>query len=190
MDNILVTGFGPFQGHTINASWEAVKMLPDNVNGCRIIKEEVPVMYDYVERNIPKLWETLKPVLAIHVGVSSSTSKLTIEKCAHRTGYRRCDFSGKPRRTGKAVCVGEECIYTGIEVDEICSILNRSERMKACPSTNAGRYLCEFIFYTSLNIDSGRTLFVHVPPLGEPYSAEELAEGLMDIIKAALRQIL
>lgn len=51
------------------------------------------------------------------------------------------------------------------------------------------RYLCEFIFYKSLQINRERTIFVHVPPVGRPYSAEEVASGLVDIIKCALRQL-
>ncbi|KAJ8929494.1 hypothetical protein NQ314_017826 [Rhamnusium bicolor] len=51
------------------------------------------------------------------------------------------------------------------------------------------QYLCEFIFYTSLNIDKNKTLFVHVPPLDEPYTKEELSEGLLEIINCTLQQI-
>lgn len=38
-------------------------------------------------------------------------------------------------------------------------------------------------------MDQNRTLFVHVPPLGKPYSAEEIATGLFDVIKCALKQL-
>lgn len=51
------------------------------------------------------------------------------------------------------------------------------------------RYLCEFTYYKSLQINQYRTLFVHVPPLGKPYSAQEIATGLLDIINCALEQL-
>lgn len=51
------------------------------------------------------------------------------------------------------------------------------------------RYLCEFTFYKSLQMDPSRTIFVHVPPLGKPYSAEEISSGLLDVIQCALMQI-
>ena len=35
---ILVTGFDPFEGEPINPSWEAVRRLPDTVEGVEIIK--------------------------------------------------------------------------------------------------------------------------------------------------------
>ena len=39
---ILVTGFEPFGGETINPSWEAVKLLPDKIEDAEIIKLEIP----------------------------------------------------------------------------------------------------------------------------------------------------
>ena len=50
------------------------------------------------------------------------------------------------------------------------------------------RYLCDFIYYTSLSINSTCTAFVHVPPLNKPYSAVELARGLRHAILAMLEQ--
>lgn len=64
--NILVTGFGPFRDHKINASWEAVKLLPDNINGYNIVKKEISVTYYDVETNVPTLWKELKPVVCQH----------------------------------------------------------------------------------------------------------------------------
>lgn len=60
-DNILVTGFCPFGEHRINASWEAVSALPDSIEGFNIIKEQIPVVYKYVEDNIPILWQKYNP---------------------------------------------------------------------------------------------------------------------------------
>ena len=39
---ILVTGFDPFGGEKINPAFEAVKLIPDCIEGAEIIKLEVP----------------------------------------------------------------------------------------------------------------------------------------------------
>ena len=39
---ILVTGFDPFGGETVNPAYEAVKLLPDTIAGAQIIKLQVP----------------------------------------------------------------------------------------------------------------------------------------------------
>lgn len=61
MKTILVTGFGPFRDHIVNASWESVKLLPDEIDGYQIVKKEIPVLYNDVEMKIPALWEELNP---------------------------------------------------------------------------------------------------------------------------------
>lgn len=50
------------------------------------------------------------------------------------------------------------------------------------------RYLCEFTYYTSLNINKN-TIFVHVPPIDQPYSASEMAKALAIVISSCLKQI-
>ena len=40
---ILITGFQPFGGERVNPSFEAVKRLPDEIGGFRLVKLELPV---------------------------------------------------------------------------------------------------------------------------------------------------
>ena len=42
---VLVTGFAPFGGETVNPSYEAVKLLPDQILGADIVKAEIPVAF-------------------------------------------------------------------------------------------------------------------------------------------------
>ena len=60
---VLVTGFGPFGTHVVNASWVAVQSLEkigisDDIE---LIVKHVPVEYDTVKEMVPKLWEEYKP---------------------------------------------------------------------------------------------------------------------------------
>lgn len=49
------------------------------------------------------------------------------------------------------------------------------------------RYLCEYIYYQSLFIDSKRTIFIHIPDLDKNFTIENLAEAIQLIIYEALR---
>lgn len=65
---IYVTGFGPFSGHEeVNASWEAVKLLPTNRTvrnqTYRIQLLEVPVVYDEVNRYVEEIWKERPKVI-------------------------------------------------------------------------------------------------------------------------------
>lgn len=66
---ILVTGFGPFDKHVVNASWEAVKELQKlwidskEFSDIELITKEIPVSYSYVSTQIPQLWKKHNPTV-------------------------------------------------------------------------------------------------------------------------------
>lgn len=188
-NNVLVTGFGPFGEHKINASWEAVSALPDEINGFKVLKEQIPVAYGHVDTDIPVMWELYKPKLVLHVGVSSYTDKIQLETRAHRSGYEREDVENKCPADGKASCAKDDeydCIRTNLCTETICNKLNEFPTLKATISNDPGRYLCDYIYYTSLSINNNGTLFVHVPPLDQPFTKKQLTYALEEIIKCAL----
>lgn len=184
---VLVTGFGPFDNHIVNASWEAVKELSKlcanskELTDVQVIKKEIPVSYEDVNACIPKLWEEYKPIVVLHVGVSSCAQCLTIECLAHSTGYVRPDIYGKcPDESN----VESEIFETKFDVKKICNMINENSEQttcNACVSRNAGKYLCEYIFFKSLQISRKRTLFVHVPDFHR-YDSLRTAKGLYHIL--------
>lgn len=115
------------------------------------------------------------------MGVSHKAECLTIECQAHNNGYQRFDIHVKyPDETGMEFKV----LGTGIDTNELCHNVNKNSMKsgcKACVSCDAGRYLCEYIFYQSLSIDSTKSLFVHVPNFHK-YTSEQTAKGLYDIL--------
>ncbi|KAL9824101.1 pyroglutamyl-peptidase 1 isoform 1-T1 [Geothlypis trichas] len=186
---VVVTGFGPFGEHAVNASWIAVQELEklglrDDVD---LHVYEVPVEYQTVQRLIPALWKKHSPQLVVHVGVSGMATTVTLEKCGHNVGYKgldNCRFC-----PGSQCCVegGPECIDSIIDMDAVSSRVSAlGLDVTVTISKDAGRYLCDFTYYTSLYQSHGRSAFVHVPPLGKPYSAEQLGRALQAIIEEML----
>ncbi|XP_075216897.1 pyroglutamyl-peptidase 1 isoform X2 [Lycorma delicatula] len=191
--NVVVTGFGPFYGHPVNASWEAVKLLPgmniENEADINLVIEEIPVVYNAIEKRIPELWKQYNPLLVIHVGVSNLARNLTLERCARQSGYKKCDIKGqKPLFT---TCFGsEKIIYSSLDILDLSGKINTlRDCVQTSVSTDAGRYLCEYTYYTSLSQDHSRCLFVHVPDLQKPYTSEQTALGLCRIIKLLVEQL-
>ncbi|XP_060073603.1 pyroglutamyl-peptidase 1-like [Ylistrum balloti] len=189
---VLVTGFGPFGAHTVNASWVAVQELDKqwNLEGVEISIQEIPVEYDTVHKMIPTLWEEVKPCLVIHVGVSGIASKLTLEQQAHNDGYDKKDVKGTCPERNCCVNGANNCIVSGIDMQKVCDEINDSGiEVKSTVSEDPGRYLCDFSYFLSLNIDRSRSAFIHVPPLDQPYSGKQLAQGLEAAITAMLKQV-
>lgn len=52
----------------------------------------------------------------------------------------------------------------------------------------SNRFMCEFIYFTSLSISSS-TVFVHVPVVGKPYGLQQLVSTLSAIVLALLGQL-
>ncbi|XP_031846942.1 pyroglutamyl-peptidase 1 [Nomia melanderi] len=192
--SVLVTGFGPFNNHVVNASWEAVKELnklfadSEELKNVKLITEEIPVSYDDVATYLPKLLEEYNPMVVLNVGVSSQADCLTIECCAHNNGYVKPDICEKcPDES----TITPEVFKTAINVDEVCEAVNKNSKeteCNACVSDNAGRYLCEYIFYKSLQMKPQRTLFVHVPDLNK-YSSLQTAKGLYCILSYMINSL-
>ncbi|KAK6642733.1 hypothetical protein RUM43_004235 [Polyplax serrata] len=191
---VVVTGFGPFGGHKVNASWEIAKTLPSfNLQsyGIELILQEIPVVYSIVNDTVPKLWKKHNPQLVIHMGLKSIGSEITLETVAHRNEYTKADVLGKLPENGSASGT-HDVLHTGLNVSSVVDILSNSPTVDVPiqESTNAGRYLCEFTFYTSLNINKMRTIFVHVPNFDKGYSVQQLASVIKEIILLLLKQLL
>ncbi|KAM5232566.1 pyroglutamyl-peptidase 1 isoform 4-T9 [Hipposideros larvatus] len=76
---VVVTGFGPFGEHTVNASWIAVQELEKLGLGDSVDLHvyEIPVEYKTVQRLIPALWEKHSPQVPLrlhllHISVPES----------------------------------------------------------------------------------------------------------------------
>ena len=62
---VLITGFDPFGGESINPAWEAVKLLPDEIAGAQIVKLQIPTV---VNKSIQKIYDSIcaeKPSLPL-----------------------------------------------------------------------------------------------------------------------------
>jgi len=187
---LVVTGFGPFGEHSTNASWEAVRLLPEMCQDFEIPVrvEEIPVEYSWVQKQPDSRWRDAS--FTVHVGVSGRDSVVTLECGAHNTGYCKPDVVS---------CSPEgECCVQGAEV-EASTCLNMEEMLEQVSkngeeaglqfqlSKDAGRYLCDFVYYRALHSSSGRALFIHVPPLDKPYKANQLAEAIVLVLKQIVK---
>ncbi|XP_070541925.1 pyroglutamyl-peptidase 1-like [Ptychodera flava] len=188
---VVVTGFGPFGEHKVNASWQAVQELEQIglLNNVSLITKEMPVVYDDVKTIVPSIWKDQKPQLVIHVGVSGEAREITLEQLARNSGYCKHDIQKKTPQSECCVDDGDECLQTKFDLQKVCDVINgANDKLKAIISTDPGRYLCEFSYYLSLHQNCSAAIFVHVPPIGSPYTAAELANGLRIIIQCLLEQ--
>ena len=58
---VLITGFDPFGGEKINPAWEAVKGIKDTIEGAKIIKLEIPTVFNKSIEKVKEAMELEKP---------------------------------------------------------------------------------------------------------------------------------
>ena len=72
---VLITGFDPFGGESINPALEAVKALPDTIAGAEIIKLEIPTVF---RKSLKKI-EIIKIIQKkIYIAIKSFKTKFDI----------------------------------------------------------------------------------------------------------------
>ncbi|KAM9844478.1 pyroglutamyl-peptidase 1-like [Aulostomus maculatus] len=187
---VIVTGFEPFGEHAVNASWVAVQELERLGLGEAVDLHvcEVPVEYQAVQRLLPSLWKQHQPQLVVHVGVSGLATTVTLEQCGHNKGYRRLDNCSFCPASECCMEDGPNCINSILDMDTVCESVNDSGLGVAVSvSKDAGRYLCDFTYYSSLFLGKGHSAFIHVPPLGKPYSSQELGRALQAVVREMLK---
>ncbi|XP_037939901.1 pyroglutamyl-peptidase 1-like [Teleopsis dalmanni] len=196
---IIVTGFGPFGSfEAVNPSWEAVKLLPDNLEfnkkQYKIEKLEVAVEYAAVDKSVEEIWSR-NPILVIHCGVNSGTSCISVEKLAYNNYFVGKDVAGCTLQNDSACLKNNknERIYTGLDVNKIVKTIEKchckSAEAAALSSGNPGNYLCGYIYLKSLDINQNRSLFLHVPEIDQPYTSQEVSDMILNIVQECVRQI-
>ncbi|KAF8609851.1 peptidase C15, pyroglutamyl peptidase I-like protein [Ceratobasidium sp. AG-I] len=205
---VLVTGFGPFQHITTNPSWLAVSGLNNKTLSfstdqsvkveAHISALQVPVSYSAVLNRVPALHSTNQYDVILHVGVGESGAVM-IEKLAHKTGYsdnpEYADADGKLCKDvtgvhgfGQGYEGFNDVLETSVNVDQIVEHLHSKGLKDTRASDDPGHFVCDFIYYCSLACaqkDGGwvKVLFMHVPPVGEPYQVEEMTQAVEGVIE-------
>ncbi len=195
---VLVTGFGPFGSHKVNASWVAVQRMlkvheerrqaNENSHYFKLEAREVPVSYAYVTENLGKIYEETSPALCVHVGVSPY-AYVKMERIGRNFGYFSPDVEGKVPPNGFCKDNGDLELETLIDLDSVCEELAATDTMgvKIGISDYAGQYLCDFIYYSSLHLGKCPVVFVHVPPLDDPYNSEQLGFALLQLVNKLVK---
>jgi pyroglutamyl-peptidase len=191
---VLLTGFGPFPGVAENSSgWLAETLAARKLaHDVELHGYVLPTEWNAVAAFAPDLHSALQPHVMIHFGVSPSARSLRIERSAHNQTAPRHDASGRLPVTPAISPAGTARIDTGLPVSEIAAHL-RAQGFAASASPSCGRYLCNFLYYRSLEwaqAQGRNALFVHVPLThvqGGPFAADALLDAAQETVNIVLR---
>ncbi len=171
---LLITGFEPFGGQTVNPSWEAVRRLPEVISEFRLVKMEVPVLFGGAVRAVLKRAEEVRPDVILCVGQAGGRSKVTPEVAAlNLRDARIADNAGFMPQGEPIEANGPAAYFATIPVRRIVDAVK--EKGIPCElSYSAGVYVCNDLLYGLLYHYEGTGVqvgFIHVPYLPEQAGA-------------------
>ncbi len=164
----IITGFDPFGGESTNPAFEAVKLLPDKILDCEIIKLEIPTVF---YKSIDKLSDALKennPDFVICVGQAGGRYNITPEMVAiNKNEARIPDNEGNQPSDEQIREDGENAYFSTLPNKAIVKALHDGG-IPAQPSFTAGTYVCNHLFYGLMymlqkEFKDTRGGFIHVP---------------------------
>jgi len=193
---VLLTGFGPFPGVAENPSGWLAETLAGRktAHDADMHGHVLPTEWDAVAALAPDLHANLQPHLMIHFGVSPPARGLRIERSAHNLAALRHDAGGRLPNASSISPGGAARLDTSLQVAAIAAHL-RAQGHAASASASCGRYLCNYLYYRSLEwaLAQGRNaLFVHVPlthAQGGSISADALLHVAQETVDVVLRLV-
>ncbi len=167
---LLLTGFEPFGQESVNPSWEAVKAIPDMVEGVEVVKVRLPVTFKGAAVMLEQAVDEFRPDVVLCMGQGSGRSEVNIERVAiNMADSKKPDNDGYQPEEMPVRAEAPDAYFSNLPVKRLVEALH-TEGIPAVVSNSAGAYVCNTVFYTALHMVHNkypdmRVGFVHIPYL-------------------------
>ena len=165
---ILITGFEPFNGESVNPAYEAIKLLPDMIDGAEIIKLEIPTTFKNSVRSLEEAVLEHRPDIVLSVGQAGGCACVMIERVAINLADARIpDNDGQQPADELLQPDGADAYFATVPVKAMMENI-RSHGIPCHISYTAGTYVCNCVMYNALYMAQKKRFdfragFIHVP---------------------------
>lgn len=166
---VLVTGFEPFGGDTINPSWEAARALDgERFGGAVFAARRLPCVVDDAGPVLIDAIEELDPALVLCLGLAGGRTDVSIERVAINIVDARIPDNAGRQPVDEPVVAGAPAAYfSALPIKAMLRALH-DDGIPASISSTAGTYVCNAVFYALSHYIAAerpalRGGFVHVP---------------------------
>lgn len=169
---LLLTGFTPFAGETINPALEAVKRVKPEIAGMEIVKLEVPTVFGESVRLVAEAIEREQPDFVLSIGQAGGRAAVTPERVAINVDDARIpDNAGQQPIDVPIFADGENAYFATLPVKAMAEAI-REAGLPSALSNTAGTFVCNHLMYGVLhhlhqNHKSAKAGFIHVPYIPE-----------------------
>ena len=172
---LLITGFDPFGGESVNPAFEAVRLLPDEIAEFELCKLEIPTEFVKSGVILKAALRAVHPDAVLCVGQAGGRTAITPERVAiNLMDARIPDNAGYQPIDMPVVPDGPAAYFSTLPIKAIVTRI-QSAGLPSAVSNTAGTYVCNSLLYTllhtaSLEYPGLRGGFLHVP-----YAMEQLS---------------
>ncbi|KAF2077819.1 hypothetical protein CYY_000864 [Polysphondylium violaceum] len=174
---IYLTGFGKFNGvednpstHIINNIKEYIKdkTVKFDLQNVKVLEVSAEATKQFIQ-SIDEEIDPNEKILFLHLGVNSTSNTFALEKCGWNEATFRCpdECGWKPE---KELIVNDSTLLkneTNLPLESISQSMV-SLNHSVCISNDPGRFICNYLYFYSLeclkNRKNSKSLFVHIPP--------------------------
>ena len=176
---ILVTGFEPFGGASLNTSAEVLHRLPDTIGGWQVTKAVLPVVFGRAAEEALRYAADLTVLL----GEAGGRTLVTPELYAKNVRNARIpDNAGQQPMLEIILPDGPEVYRTAVPVERITAQM-QAEGHGIAVSGDAGAFVCNDTYYLVGMASCVPVVFLHVPAL--PSKADAFADTVRRFIELA-----
>ena len=187
MKHLLITGFDPFGGESINPSWEAVSRLPDTIGDYRLTKLQIPTVFGLATDSVLSAAAADAPDVILCVGQAGGRDAVTPERVAiNMASARFADNAGNQPVETPILPGAPDGIFATVPVAAMADAITAAG-FPGKVSNTAGTFVCNDTLYRLLHQFAGTTVrigFLHVPWLPEQAKEGVPSMTLADITAA------
>ena len=194
----LVTGFEPFGGETINASLEAVRLLPAQFGGIVVVTAELPTSYARSLTALEAAIMRTKPDIVLCVGQAGDRAALCVERIAVNVQDAEITDNDGAKPIDAPVVAGGPAAYLATLPVRAAVAALQAEKLPAQLSMSAGTFVCNHVFYGLMHLAAARghpfrAGLLHVPRLPQqapdgktPHMAlDDIVRGILVVLEVS-----
>lgn len=195
---ILVTGFDPFGGQSLNPSWIAVQALDGlELDGHLVVAAQLPTQFGHSLHALDELIAEHRPSLVVATGQAGGRSAMSLERVAININDARIpDNLGKQPIDTAVIEDGPVGYFSTLPIKAMLTAM-LADGLRAEVSQTAGTFVCNHVFYglmhklaTDPSCEGTRGGMIHVPWLpqqGHPsMTPDQVSRGLEVALRCAV----
>ena len=173
---VLVTGFDPFGGESVNPSWDICTRLGDEIAGMRVETVRVPCEFRRSVEVVADAIERHHPLLVLCLGQAGGRTHLGVERVAINVDDARAPDNKGAQPVDELIAAnGPPAYFASIPIKAMAAAM-RAAGAPTEVSNSAGTYVCNHLMYGVLHYIAAsghraRAGFIHVP-----YSEEQVLD--------------